>query len=68
MASDLVAAETRISDLELEQAKAETDLEPVRERPQPEPNSDHERRDSRPKALSSMLEEVTHPQEADQRS
>ena len=29
VASDLVEAETRISDLELEQAKAETDLEPV---------------------------------------
>ena len=32
LASDLVAAETTISDLELEQTKAETDLEPVRER------------------------------------
>ena len=29
LASDLVAAETTISDLELEQTKAETDLEPV---------------------------------------
>jgi hypothetical protein len=28
----LIAAETAISDLELEQTKAETDLEPVRER------------------------------------
>ena len=32
LASDLIAAETTISDLELEQTKAETDLEPVRER------------------------------------
>ena len=30
--SDLVAADTAVSDLELEQAKAESDLEPVRER------------------------------------
>ncbi|HEY9470551.1 MAG TPA: nucleic acid-binding protein, partial [Propionibacteriaceae bacterium] len=32
LASDLVAAETAISDLELEQAKAESDLDPVRDR------------------------------------
>jgi predicted nucleic acid-binding Zn-ribbon protein len=29
---DLVAADTAVSDLELEQVKAESDLEPVRER------------------------------------
>jgi len=60
VASDLVGAETRISDLELEQAKAETDLEPVRER-----LSRNQTRISNgvvadPKALSSMVEEVGH--------
>jgi len=60
LASDLIAAETTISDLELEQAKAETDLEPVRER-----LSRNQTRISNgvvadPKALSSMVEEVGH--------
>ena len=32
IASDLVAADTAVGDLELEQSKAEADLEPVRER------------------------------------
>jgi hypothetical protein len=60
LASDLVAADTTISDLELEQTKAESDLEPVRER--------LDRNQARiangtvvdPKALSSLVEEVGH--------
>jgi uncharacterized protein len=60
LASDLVAADTRISDLELDQAKAETDLEPVRQR-----LSRNQARITNgavvdPKALSSMVEEVDH--------
>ncbi len=60
LASDLIAAETTISDLELEQTKAETDLEPVRER-----LSRNEVRIANgtvpdPKALSSMVDEVSH--------
>ena len=60
VASDLVAAETRISDLELEQAKAETDLEPVRERLSRNQTRITNGAVADPKALSSMLEEVTH--------
>ena len=60
VASDLVAAETRISDLELEQAKAETDLEPVRERLSRNQTRIANGAIADPKALSSMLEEVTH--------
>jgi predicted nucleic acid-binding Zn-ribbon protein len=60
LASDLIAAETTISDLELEQTKAETDLEPVRER-----LSRYQVRIANgtvadPKALSSMVDEVSH--------
>jgi predicted nucleic acid-binding Zn-ribbon protein len=59
-ASDLVAADTAVSDLELEQNKAESDLEPVRER-----LSRNQRRiadGSVPdaKALASMVAEVDH--------
>jgi predicted nucleic acid-binding Zn-ribbon protein len=60
VASDLVAAETRISDLELEQAKAETDLEPVRERLSRDQARITNGAVADPKALSSMLEEVNH--------
>jgi uncharacterized protein len=60
VSSDLVAAETRISDLELEQAKAETDLEPVRERLSRNQTRSSNGAVADPKALSSMLEEVTH--------
>jgi predicted nucleic acid-binding Zn-ribbon protein len=59
-ASDLVAAETRISDLELEQAKAETDLEPVRERLSRNQTRITTGAIADPKALSSMVEEVNH--------
>jgi uncharacterized protein len=60
VASDLVAAETRISDLELEQAKAETDLEPVRERLSRNQTRITTGAVADPKALSSMVEEVGH--------
>jgi uncharacterized protein len=60
VASDLVAAETRISDLELEQAKAEADLEPVRERLSRNQVRITNGAIADPKALSSMLEEVNH--------
>jgi predicted nucleic acid-binding Zn-ribbon protein len=60
VASDLVAAETRISDLELEQAKAETDLEPVRERLNRNQARIANGTVADPKALSSMIEEVSH--------
>jgi predicted nucleic acid-binding Zn-ribbon protein len=60
LASDLVAAETAISDLELEQAKAETDLEPVRERLNRNQVRIADGTVADPKALSSMLEEVSH--------
>jgi uncharacterized protein len=60
VASDLVAAETRISDLELEQAKAETDLEPVRARLSRNQTRITNGAIADPKALSSMVEEVSH--------
>jgi uncharacterized protein len=59
-ASDLVAADTAVSDLDLEQTKAESDLEPVRER-----LARNQRRivdGSVPdaKALASMVAEIDH--------
>jgi uncharacterized protein len=60
LASDLVAADTTISDLELEQTKAETDLEPVRERLKRNQARIANGTVADPKALSSMLEEVGH--------
>jgi predicted nucleic acid-binding Zn-ribbon protein len=60
LASDVVAAETAISDLELEQAKAETDLEPVRERLARNQVRIADGTVADPKALSSMLDEVGH--------
>jgi uncharacterized protein len=60
LASNLVAAETAISDLEVEQAKAETDLEPVRERLNRNQVRIANGTVADPKALSSMLEEVSH--------
>ena len=60
LASDLVAADTRVSDLELEQAKAETDLEPVRERLSRNQTRITTGAVADPKALSSMVEEVGH--------
>lgn len=60
LASDLIAAETTISDLELEQAKAEADLEPVRERLSRNQARIANGSVADPKALSSMVEEVGH--------
>jgi uncharacterized protein len=60
LASDLVAAETAVSDLELEQAKAESDLEPVRERLTRNQVRIANGTVADPKALSSMVEEVSH--------
>jgi predicted nucleic acid-binding Zn-ribbon protein len=60
LASDLVAADTAISDLELEQAKAESDLEPVRERLTRNQTRIANGTVPDPKALSSMVEEVSH--------
>ena len=60
LASDLVATETAVSDLELEQAKAENDLEPVRERLARNQARIANGTVADPKALSSMVEEVSH--------
>ena len=60
LASDLVAADTAISDLELDQAKAENDLEPVRERLRRNQVRIADGTVADPKALSSMVEEVGH--------
>jgi predicted nucleic acid-binding Zn-ribbon protein len=60
LASDLIAAETAISDLELEQTKAESDLEPVRERLTRNQARIANGTVPDPKALSSMVEEVSH--------
>ena len=60
LASDLVAAETAISDLELEQAEAESDLDPVRDRLTRNQARIADGTVADPKALSSMLEEVNH--------
>ena len=59
-AAELVAADTAVTDLELDQARAEADLQPVRDR-----LSRNQRRISDgtvpdPKALASMVEEVEH--------
>jgi predicted nucleic acid-binding Zn-ribbon protein len=55
LASDLIAAETAISDLELEQTKAEADLEPVRERLSRNQARIANGTVTDPKALSSMV-------------
>ena len=60
LSSDVIAAETTISDLELEQAKAETDLDPVRERLSRNQVRIANGTVADPKALSSMVDEVSH--------
>ena len=59
VASDLVGAQTRVSDLELDTERAEADLEPVRQR-----LTRNEKRIADgtvdAKSLGSMVEEVTH--------
>jgi uncharacterized protein len=60
LSSDLVAAETAISDLELEQEKAESDLDPVRERLARNQARIADGSVADAKALSSMVDEVSH--------
>jgi len=60
LAAELVAADTAVSDLEVEQSNAESDLEPVRQRLI---RNEHRIADgtvSDPKALSSLIDEVQH--------
>lgn len=60
VASDLVAADTAVSDLELEQAKAENDLQPVRERLVRNQRRIADGSVVDAKALGSMVDEVEH--------
>jgi hypothetical protein len=58
--ADLVAADTRVSDLELDLSKSEADLQPVRDRLV---RNEHRIADGTvadPKALTSLIEEVQH--------
>lgn len=60
VSADFVAAQTVVSDLELDTRKAESDLEPVRER---RVRNQHRIADgtvSDPKALAALIEEVDH--------
>jgi uncharacterized protein len=58
--SDLVAADTAVADLELEQIKAEADLEPVRERLSRNQRRIADGSVADPKALAPMIEEIEH--------
>lgn len=58
--SDLVGAQTTVSDLELEQERAEADLDPVRQRLSRNEQRIADGTVGDPKALSSMVEEVAH--------
>jgi len=60
--SELIAAETAVSDLEAEQNRAEADLEPVRDRLARNQRRIADGTVPDPKALSSMVEEVAHLQ------
>ena len=60
LASELVASDTAVSDLELEQARAETDLEPVRQRLVRNQQRIANGAVADPKALASMVDEVEH--------
>ena len=60
VASDLVAADTAVSDLELEQRRAETDLDPVRQRLVRNQQRIGAGSVPDPKALASMVAEVEH--------
>jgi predicted nucleic acid-binding Zn-ribbon protein len=62
IASDLVSAETAVTDLEAEQGRAEVELEPVRERLRRNERRIADGTIADPKALSSMVEEVAHLQ------
>lgn len=58
--SDLVAADTAVSDLELAQTRAESDLEPVRERLRRNEKRVADGSISDSKALNAMVEEIGH--------
>lgn len=60
LASDLVGADTTVSDLEREQRRAEHDLEPVRERLTRNQHRVADGTVGDPRALSSMIEEIDH--------
>lgn len=59
-AADLVAAETKVSDLELAQRQAETDLEPVRQRRVRNQRRIDDGSIGDAKALSGLVEEIQH--------
>jgi uncharacterized protein len=60
LASDLVAADTAVSDLQLEQTKAESDLDPVRERLARNQRRIADGSVPDAKALASMVAEIDH--------
>lgn len=60
LASDLVAADTAVSDLQRDQDRAENELEPVRERLIRNRRRIADGSVADPKALSSLVEEVAH--------
>ena len=62
VAADLVAADTSVSDLDLEQSSAEADLEPVRQRLVRNQTRIADGTVADPKALGGLVEEVQHLQ------
>lgn len=60
VSSDLVAAQVAVSDLELEQSKAESDLTPVRERLARNQQRIADGTVADPKALTGLVDEVEH--------
>lgn len=60
LASDLVGADTAVSDLEREQRRAEHDLDPVRERLVRNQHRVADGSIGDPRALSSLVEEIEH--------
>lgn len=60
VSQELVAAETQVSDLELEEKRAEDDVVPVRERLQRDETQVHDGSVTDPKALSGLLSEIEH--------
>ena len=60
LASDLVGADTAVSDLEREQEQAESDLEPVRERLSRNQHRVADGSVGDPRALSGLIEEIDH--------
>lgn len=59
-AEELIAASTAVSDLELDQAKAEDDLVPVRQRLQRDQQRVNDGTVSDPKQLNALLDEIEH--------